>query len=124
MCAAKRYSPVGDGGPLRSSIGSSSTRPLALKFKSLGIDADGLDVIVQVVKQRARVSAGAAYVWGSFFTDVNLYLLVGLGSAIFGAALIASEVSSGSIFILLSRPLSPRRSNPRGGRPVAGRRPG
>ena len=59
MCAAKRYSPVGDGGPLHSSKGSSSTRPLALKFKSLGIDADGLDVIVQVVKQRARVSAGA-----------------------------------------------------------------
>ena len=49
----------GDGGPLRSSMGSSSTRPLALKFKSLGIDADGLDVIVQVVKHRARVAVGA-----------------------------------------------------------------
>src|SRR5438477_2873295 len=49
----------GDGGPLHSSKGSSSTRPLASKFKSLGIDADDLDVIVQVVKHRARVAAGA-----------------------------------------------------------------
>ncbi len=67
------------------------------------IDADFAPV------SAGHVSAGAAYVWGSFFADVNLYLLVGLGGAIFGAALIAGEVSSGSIFILLSRPLSRQR---------------
>jgi ABC-type transport system involved in multi-copper enzyme maturation permease subunit len=45
-------------------------------------------------------------VWATFFNDLTLYLLVGLGGAIFGAGLIASETSSGSIFVLLSRPFS------------------
>ena len=42
---------------MRNLVGSIG--PLALKFKSLGIDADDLDVIVQVVKHPARVAAGA-----------------------------------------------------------------
>lgn len=57
-----------------------------------------------------HVSVAAAYVWGAFFADVTLYLLVGLGGALFGAGLIASEVSSGSIQVLLSRPMSRTRA--------------
>jgi ABC-type transport system involved in multi-copper enzyme maturation permease subunit len=37
---------------------------------------------------------------------VELYLFVGLISVLFGARLFANEESSGSIFLLLSRPLS------------------
>jgi ABC-type transport system involved in multi-copper enzyme maturation permease subunit len=57
-----------------------------------------------------HLSAGAAFLWATFFNDLTLYLLVGLGGAIFGAGLIASEISSGSIFVLLSRPLSRTRA--------------
>ncbi|MGZ6389516.1 MAG: ABC transporter permease [Ktedonobacterales bacterium] len=57
-----------------------------------------------------HLSAAAAYVWGVFFADVSLYLLVGIGGALFGAGLIASEVSSGTILTLLSRPMSRERA--------------
>lgn len=57
-----------------------------------------------------HLSAAAAYVWGTFFADVNLYLLVGLGGVLFGAGLVAGEVSSGTIFVLLSRPVSRTRT--------------
>lgn len=57
-----------------------------------------------------RISAGTAFVWATFFNDLTLYLLVGLCGAIFGAGLIASETSSGSIFVLLSRPYSRTRT--------------
>ncbi|HEY1391095.1 MAG TPA: ABC transporter permease subunit [Ktedonobacterales bacterium] len=53
-----------------------------------------------------HISTGAAYLWATFFSDLTLYLLVGIGGAIFGAGLIASEASSGSIYVLLSRPMS------------------
>jgi ABC-type transport system involved in multi-copper enzyme maturation permease subunit len=53
-----------------------------------------------------HISAGSAFVWATFFSDLTLYLLVGLCGAIFGAGLIASETNSGSIFVLLSRPFS------------------
>jgi ABC-2 type transport system permease protein len=78
-------------------VATTNLRTQTVRTVTYQIDADFAPVAA------GHVSAGAAYVWGSFFADVNLYLLVGLGGAIFGAALIASEVSSGSIFILLSR---------------------
>jgi ABC-2 type transport system permease protein len=53
-----------------------------------------------------HVSAGAAFLWATFFNDLTLYLLAGLGGVILGSGLIASETSSGSIYVLLSRPLS------------------
>jgi ABC-type transport system involved in multi-copper enzyme maturation permease subunit len=53
-----------------------------------------------------HISTASAYVWAVFFSDLTLYLLVGVCGAVFGAGLIASETSSGSIFVLLSRPLS------------------
>jgi ABC-type transport system involved in multi-copper enzyme maturation permease subunit len=53
-----------------------------------------------------HISTGAAFVWGTFFSDLTLYLLVGVCGAVFGAGLIANETSSGSIFVLLSRPYS------------------
>jgi ABC-type transport system involved in multi-copper enzyme maturation permease subunit len=53
-----------------------------------------------------HVSAASAFLWATFFSDLTLYLLVGLCGAVFGAGLIASETSSGSIFVLLSRPFS------------------
>ncbi len=37
---------------------------------------------------------------------MTLYLLVGVVGAILGAGLIANEIASGSIFVLLSRPIS------------------
>ena len=37
----------------------SSDRPLALKFESLGIDGDGLDIFVRATKRRGRFVAGA-----------------------------------------------------------------
>jgi ABC-type transport system involved in multi-copper enzyme maturation permease subunit len=84
-------------------VATTNLRAQTVRTLTQNIDADFAPV------STGHVSAGTAYVWASFFTDVNLYLLVGLGGAIFGAALIASEVSSGSIFILLSRPLSRQR---------------
>jgi ABC-type transport system involved in multi-copper enzyme maturation permease subunit len=56
------------------------------------------------------LSAGSAYLWATFFNDLTIYLLVGLGGVILGAGLIANETSSGSIFVLLSRPLSRTRA--------------
>ena len=53
-----------------------------------------------------HISAGSAFLWATFFSDLIVYLLVGFGGAILGAGMIASETSSGSIFVLLSRPLS------------------
>ena len=53
-----------------------------------------------------HISAGAAFLWATFFNDLTLYLLVGVGGAILGAGLIASETSTGSIYVLLSRPFS------------------
>ncbi|MGO8948900.1 MAG: ABC transporter permease [Ktedonobacterales bacterium] len=53
-----------------------------------------------------HISAGSAFLWATFFSDLTLYLLVGLCGAVFGAGLVASETSSGSIFVLLSRPYS------------------
>lgn len=58
------------------------------------------------VATAGHISIGSAFLWASFFSDITLYLLVGLGGAVFGAGLIASETSSGSIFVLLSRPFS------------------
>jgi hypothetical protein len=84
-------------------VATTDLRAQTVRTVTYQIDADFTLV------SAGHVSAGAAYVWGSFFADVSLYLFVGLGGAIFGAALIASEVSSGSIFILLSRPLSRQR---------------
>jgi ABC-2 type transport system permease protein len=57
-----------------------------------------------------HVSAGAAFLWATFFSDLTLYLLVGIGGAVLGAGLVASETASGSIFILLSRPVSRTRA--------------
>jgi ABC-type transport system involved in multi-copper enzyme maturation permease subunit len=51
-------------------------------------------------------TAGSAFLWATFFNDLTLYLLVGLGGVVLGAGLVASETSSGSIFVLLSRPVS------------------
>ena len=84
-------------------VATTNLRTQTVRTLTYQIDADFTPV------SAGHVSTGAAYVWGSFFADVNLYLLVGLGGAIFGAALIAGEVSTGSIFILLSRPLSRQR---------------
>jgi ABC-type transport system involved in multi-copper enzyme maturation permease subunit len=56
-----------------------------------------------------HISAGAAAIWATFFADAALYLLIGVGGALFGARLIAEEVDSGAIFLLLSRPLSRER---------------
>jgi ABC-type transport system involved in multi-copper enzyme maturation permease subunit len=53
-----------------------------------------------------HISAGAAALWATFFADTALYLLVGVGGALFGARLIAEELDTGTIFVLLSRPLS------------------
>jgi ABC-type transport system involved in multi-copper enzyme maturation permease subunit len=56
-----------------------------------------------------RISPGAAAVWVTFFADSVLYLLVGVGGALLGARLVAEEVGTGTIFMLLSRPLSRER---------------
>lgn len=57
-----------------------------------------------------HISAGSAFLWATFFNDLTLYLLVGFGGAILGAGLVASEAASGSIFVLLSRPISRTRT--------------
>jgi ABC-2 type transport system permease protein len=55
-----------------------------------------------------QISVGAAFVWAGYFST-TLYFLVGLGGALFGAGLIASETSSGTALLLLSRPISRER---------------
>lgn len=53
-----------------------------------------------------HISAATAFLWATYFNDLTLYLLVGIGGAVLGASLIAAEISSGSIYVLLSRPIS------------------
>jgi ABC-type transport system involved in multi-copper enzyme maturation permease subunit len=53
-----------------------------------------------------HVAPGTAALWATFFSDFELYVLVGLAGALVGARLIASEVAGGTVFLLLSRPLS------------------
>jgi ABC-2 type transport system permease protein len=76
-----------------------------LKTQTLATLAGNFDADFSAVTAR-HISAGAAFLWATFFNDLTLYLLVGVGGAILGAGLIASETSSGSIFVLLSRPFS------------------
>jgi ABC-2 type transport system permease protein len=76
-----------------------------LKAQSLATLAGNFDADFSVAAA-GHISAGSAFLWATFFNDLTLYLLVGLGGAVFGAGLIASETSSGSIFVLLSRPFS------------------
>jgi ABC-type transport system involved in multi-copper enzyme maturation permease subunit len=76
-----------------------------LKAQSLATLVGNFDSDFSVAAA-GHITAGSAFVWATFFNDLTLYLLVGIGGAIFGAGLIASETSSGSIFVLLSRPFS------------------
>jgi ABC-type transport system involved in multi-copper enzyme maturation permease subunit len=76
-----------------------------LKSQSPAILASNFDADFSALAT-GHISAGAAFLWATFFNDVTLYLLVGVGGAVFGAGLIASETSSGSIYVLLSRPFS------------------
>jgi ABC-type transport system involved in multi-copper enzyme maturation permease subunit len=86
-----------------------SAMTVDLHALSMAALQDQFDADFSLVASRG-VSAGSAFLWATFFNDVIFYLLVGLGGALFGAGLVASEVSSGSIFVLLSRPLSRPRS--------------
>ncbi len=56
-----------------------------------------------------HISTLGAAIWLAFYSDTILYLLVGLVSVLFGARLLASEAGSGSILLLLSRPISRER---------------
>lgn len=80
-----------------------------LKAQSLSTLQGQFDANFSLVTSR-HVSAGSAFLWATFFNDLTLYLLVGLGGAILGAGVIASEISSGSIYVLLSRPVSRTRA--------------
>jgi ABC-2 type transport system permease protein len=80
-----------------------------LRAQSLGALVANFDADFSLVASR-HISAGSAFLWATFFNDLTLYLLVGVGGAVFGAGLVASETSSGSIFVLLSRPVSRTRA--------------
>ena len=56
-----------------------------------------------------HLSTTSGAIWAAFYSGNMLYLFVGLIGVLFGARLFASEASSGSIFLLLSRPLSRER---------------
>src|SRR5262245_4922381 len=56
-----------------------------------------------------HLAATSAAIWAAFYADTMLYLLVGLVSVLFGAQLLAGEAGSGSISLLLSRPISRER---------------
>ena len=56
-----------------------------------------------------HLHASSAAIWAAFYSDTILYLLVGLVSVLFGARLFAGEEGSGSILLLLSRPISRER---------------
>jgi ABC-type transport system involved in multi-copper enzyme maturation permease subunit len=80
-----------------------------LKAQSLGALAANFDGDFSLVAS-GHISAGSAFLWANFFNNLTLYLLVGVGGAVLGAGLVASEISSGSIFVLLSRPVSRTRA--------------
>jgi ABC-type transport system involved in multi-copper enzyme maturation permease subunit len=80
-----------------------------LRTQSLGALADNFDADFSLVASH-HISAGSAFLWATFFNDLTIYLLVGVVGAVFGAGLVASEVSSGSIFVLLSRPVNRTRA--------------
>ncbi|HEV8194894.1 MAG TPA: ABC transporter permease subunit [Ktedonobacterales bacterium] len=68
---------------------------------------DQTDAALTVVTS-GRLSVGAAFLWAGYFST-TLYFLVGLGGAVFGAGLVASETSSGTALLVLSRPMSRER---------------
>ncbi len=80
-----------------------------LKTQSIATLQGNFDADFSAVAAR-HISAGSAFLWATFFNDVTLYLLVGFGGAILGAGLVASETAGGSIFVLLSRPISRTRA--------------
>jgi ABC-type transport system involved in multi-copper enzyme maturation permease subunit len=80
-----------------------------LKAQSLASLRYQFDIDVSAVAAR-HLTAGSAFVWAVFFNDLTLYFLVGLVGALVGAGLVASEAVSGSIFLLLSRPVSRTRA--------------
>lgn len=77
----------------------------ALTLKALQQQADAPVTAVA----RGQISLAGAYIWATLFADA-LYFVAGLGGALFGSRLVASEASSGSILLLLSRPVSRERA--------------
>jgi ABC-type transport system involved in multi-copper enzyme maturation permease subunit len=57
-----------------------------------------------------HVTSSAAFLWATFFNDLTVYLLIGVCGVVLGAGLVANETGSGSIFVLLSRPVSRTRA--------------
>lgn len=55
-----------------------------------------------------RLASFNAFAWGGWF-QLNALFILGLGAAILGCGLIAGEVSKGTIFFLLSKPVSRER---------------
>jgi ABC-type transport system involved in multi-copper enzyme maturation permease subunit len=58
---------------------------------------------------RGQISLGGALIWAMLFENA-LWFVAGFGGVIVGSRLIASEVGSGSILLLLSRPVSRTRA--------------
>jgi ABC-type transport system involved in multi-copper enzyme maturation permease subunit len=58
---------------------------------------------------RGQISLGGALIWAMLFANA-LWLIAGFGGVIVGSGLIASEAGSGSILLLLSRPVSRTRA--------------
>jgi ABC-type transport system involved in multi-copper enzyme maturation permease subunit len=58
---------------------------------------------------RGQISLGGALIWAMLFANA-LWFVAGFGGVIVGSRLIASEAGSGSILLLLSRPVSRSRA--------------
>lgn len=86
-----------------------SVATIDLKTQSLGTLTYNFDADFSAAAA-GHISASSAYLWATFFNDTTLYFLVGLGGVVLGANLIANEISSGSIYVLLSRPISRTRA--------------
>lgn len=61
--------------------GTTAIASLALKFRSLGIDTDELDVLVRFLKHQPRVPAGADIIHAAQSTGHSTLLLAGIGSS-------------------------------------------
>ena len=59
--------------------------------------------------ERGQISLGGALIWAMLF-ESGLWFIAGFGGVIVGSRLIASESSSGSILLLLSRPVGRTRA--------------
>jgi len=78
MLAGRPNNPSNSQSLGRPLTGTTASASLALKFKSVGIDTDELDVLVQLLEHQPRVLAGADIIHAAQSAGHSTLLLAGI----------------------------------------------